>query len=139
MYYTTTRDFQNFAPTRLFFDPGFNVIDCTIVRIANHYVLVLKDNSRLQRNLRVAFGDSPAGPWRDVSKPFTQPFTEGPTVLKIGDGWIIYFDAYRESIYGAVKTRDFKTFVDITRHVSFPEGHKHGTALQVPRQAVEQL
>jgi hypothetical protein len=139
MYYTTTRDFQYFAPTKLFFDPGFNVIDCTIVRNANHFVLVLKDNSRLQRNLRVAFGDSPVGPWRGVSKPFTQPFTEGPTVLKIGDDWIIYFDAYRDGIFGAVKTRDFKTFVDITRQVSFPEGHKHGTALQVARQAVEQL
>ena len=32
MYYTTTRDFKTFAPTKLFFDPGFSVIDCTIVR-----------------------------------------------------------------------------------------------------------
>jgi hypothetical protein len=31
MYYTTTRDFEIFAPTKLFFDPGFSVIDGTIV------------------------------------------------------------------------------------------------------------
>ena len=55
MYYTTTRDFETFAPTKLFFDPGFSVIDCTIVRNGKPYVLVLKDNSRPQMNLRVAF------------------------------------------------------------------------------------
>ena len=34
MYYTTTRDFKTFAPAKLFFDPGFSVIDCTIVKDA---------------------------------------------------------------------------------------------------------
>jgi alpha-L-fucosidase len=161
MYYATTRDFKTFTQAKLFFDPDFSIIDCTIVKVANgcgrspdratrpteglpgagsgdprttdvkdgdRYVLVLKDNSRPERNLKVAFGDSPLGPWHDVSKPFTGQFTEGPTVLKIGDDWIIYFDAYRENVYGAVKTRDFKTFTDITKEVSFPQGHKHGTA-----------
>jgi hypothetical protein len=66
MYYTMTRDFQTFAPAKLFYDPGFSVIDCTIVKVNKEYVLVLKDNSRPQRNLRVAFGDSPLGPWRDL-------------------------------------------------------------------------
>lgn len=139
MYYTTTRNFKEFTPTTLFFDPGFSVIDCTIVRDGDRYVLVLKDNTRPQRNLRVAFGDSPLGPWRHVSEPFTQQFTEGPTVLKIGEEWIIYFDAYREGIYGAVKTRDFKSFSDITKEVAFPEGHKHGTVLRVPRKTLHVL
>jgi predicted GH43/DUF377 family glycosyl hydrolase len=131
MYYTTTRDFQTFTPTKLFFDPGFSVIDCTIVPRGDKYVLVLKDNTRPQRNLRVAFGDSPLGPWRDVSKPFTQNFTEGPTVLNIGEEWVIYFDAYRDEVYGAVTTRDFKTFDDLSTKVSFPKGHKHGTVLRL--------
>jgi hypothetical protein len=131
MYYTTTRDFQTFEPTKLFYEPGFSVIDCTIVPYGDEYVLVLKDNTRPQRNLRVAFGDSPLGPWRDVSTPFTQNFTEGPTVLNIGEEWIVYFDAYREEIYGALRTRDFKEFEDITTEVSFPKGHKHGTVLRL--------
>jgi hypothetical protein len=139
MYYTTTADFRTFTPTGLFFDPGFNVIDCTIVGRDDSYVLVLKDNLPKQMNLRVAFGDSPVGPWRDVSAPFTASFAEGPSVLKLGDDWIIYFDAYREGNYGAAKTRDFKSFVDVTGQVSFPEGHNHGTALQVSRSIVERL
>jgi hypothetical protein len=138
MYYTTTRDFEQFAPAKLFVDPGFSVIDCTIVKDADCYILVLKDNSRPTRNLRVAFGASPLGPWTDVSPAFTEPFTEGPTVARVGDDWLIYYDAYEKGIDGAAKTRDFKTFADATE-VSFPKNHKHGTVLAVPRSVVENL
>lgn len=139
MYYTTTRDFETFAPTKLFFDPGFSVIDCTIVNFGERYALVLKDNSRSAMNLRVAFGASPVGPWQDFSPPFTQTFTEGPTVLKDRDDYLIYFDAYRQGNYGAVKTRDFKSFEDVSKKVSFPTGHKHGTALRIPRSLLSGL
>jgi hypothetical protein len=139
MYYTTTRDFETFTPTKLFLDPGFSVIDCQILKDGARYVLLLKDNTRPQRNVRVAFSDSPLGPWKNISPPFTEQFTEGPCALKVGDDWLIYFDAYREGIYGAVKTRDFKTFTNITKEVSFPEGHKHGTAFRAPRTVLDEL
>ncbi len=139
LYYTTTRDFQNFTSEKLFFDPGFSVIDPFILKDGQQYVLVCKDNSRPNLNLRVAFSQTPLGPWQDVSAPFTPKFTEGPCALKIGDDWLIYFDSYRKNIYGAVKTRDFKKFTDVTADVSFPEGHKHGTALRVPRNILDGL
>ncbi len=139
MYFTTTRDFKTFAPTKLFLDPDFSVIDCQILKDGKRYVLLLKDNTRPQRNLRVAFGDLPLGPWTDISAPFTQKFTEGPCALKIGDDWLVYFDAYQEKIYGAVRTRDFKTFTNITSEVSFPADHKHGTAIKVPRAILDGL
>ena len=133
MYYTTTRDFEEFAPAQLFCDPGFSVIDAVIVRDGDRYVLVLKNNSREVHQLHAAVGDSPLGPWREVTAPFTDHYTEGPTVMRIGDEWIVYFDAYRQEIYGTAKTKDFKTFADATAQVSFPQGHKHGTVLQIPR------
>jgi hypothetical protein len=139
LYYATTRDFKSFTPAKLFFEPGYSVIDAFILQDGNRYVLVHKDNTRPVRALRVAFGNSPLGPWRDVSAPFTEGFTEGPCALKIGDDWLVYFDAYRERFYGAVKTRDFRTFVEVTKEVSFPEGHKHGTALRVPREILDGL
>jgi hypothetical protein len=139
LYCTTTRDFKTFTPTKLFFNPGFSVIDGFILQDGARYVLVFKDNTRPVRAVRVAFGDNPLGPWRGVSEPFTDKFTEGPCALKIGDDWLIYFDAYQDRYYGAVKTRDFKTFVDATDLVSFPEGHKHGTALRVPRGILDGL
>ena len=134
MYYTTTRDFKEFAPAQLFCDPGFSIIDAVIVRDGDSYVLVLKNNSREVHQLHAAVGDAPLGPWRDVTEPFTDHYREGPSVMRLGDEWIVYFDAYRDEIYGAAKTKDFKTFADATDHVSFPKGHKHGTVLQVPRE-----
>ena len=139
LFCTTTRDFTNYTPTKLFYDGGFSVIDPFILKDGGRYVLVCKDNSRPALNLRVVFADSPLGPWQDVSAPFTQKFTEGPCALKVGEDWLICFDAYRQKLYGAVKTRDFKTFTDITPEVSFPVGHKHGTALRVPREILEGL
>jgi alpha-L-fucosidase len=139
MYATTTRDFQTFTPATLFFDPGFSVIDCVIVNDGGQHVLVFKDNSRPMRNLRVAFGDSALGPWREVAEPFTSQFTEGPSAIKLGDDWIIYFDSYRSQTYGAMKTRDFHTFTDISDEVSFPADHHHGTALRVPRKVLDYL
>ena len=139
LYFTTTRDFQNFAPAKLFLDPGFSVIDPFILKAGGRFVLVCKDNSRTNLNLRVAFGSTPLGPWKNMSEPFTQKFTEGPAALKVGDDWLVYFDAYRQKIYGAIKTRDFITFTDVTHEVSFPVGHKHGTAIKAPREILDGL
>ena len=139
LYATTTRDFENFTPAKLFFEPGFSVIDGFIAQFDGHYVLLHKDNSRPNLSLRVAFADKPLGPWRAASAPFTEKFTEGPAALEVGQDWLIYFDMYRAHRYSAVRTRDFKFFTNITAAVSFPEGHKHGTALRVPRSVLEAL
>ena len=140
MYVTTTKDFQSFTPTRLFLDPTFSVIDCVIVkRGEKDYVLVLKDNTRPERDIKVAFSNSALGPYTDISKPFTEQFTEGPTVVKVKKNWLIYYDSYRKSIYGAATTRDFVNFRDITNEVSVPKGHKHGTILTVKKKVVKDL
>ncbi len=139
LYVTTTRDFETFTPAKLFFDPDYSVIDGFILKDGNRYVLLHKDNSRPVRKVRAAFADNPLGPWNDVTAPFTEQFTEGPSAVKAGDDWIIYFDRYRVRQTGAVKTRDFKTFTNITDQCSFPDEHRHGTALSVSPDVVENL
>src|SRR6185437_7519088 len=53
LYCTTTRDFVTFTPTRLYYDPGYSVIDAMILqRGPKDFVLVFKDNTRLQRNIK---------------------------------------------------------------------------------------
>ncbi|MCX6237943.1 MAG: glycoside hydrolase family 43 protein [Bacteroidia bacterium] len=140
LYYTTTKDFVTFSETKLFFDPGFSVIDAMIVkRGKDDYVLVLKDNTRSFRNIKVAFGKSAIGPYQNVSAPFTGFKTEGPTVAKVGSEYLIYYDSYGDKKYGAAKTSDFKTFVDVTSQISLPVGHKHGTIFKVNEKIVEAL
>ncbi len=140
MYYTTTKDFISFTGTKLFLDPGFSVIDAVIVKRAiKDYVLVLKDNTRPERNIKVAFADNPLGPYKNVSPPFTDHFTEGPSVVKVNNNWLIYFDSYQKKIYDAVITNDFKTFRPITDSISVPVGHKHGTIFTTNKKILKGL
>ncbi len=140
LYYMTTRDFKKFSKAQLFYDPGFSVIDATLAPLGGaSYVMVLKDNTRPMRNIKVAFAKSPYGPWSEASEPFTESFTEGPSTAKVGDWWYIYYDSYQHKIYGAHRTKDFKTFQDQTGAVSFPVGHKHGTVFMAPEELVEGL
>ncbi len=140
MYVTTTKDFKTFSETKLFLDPGFSVIDAVIVKRGDKdYVLVLKDNTRPERNLKVAFADNPMGPWKNISNPFSDKFTEGPSVIRLKNEWLIYFDSYQKKIYEAVSTTDFKEFSNVTTDVRVPEGHKHGTIVPVKRKIIRQL
>jgi hypothetical protein len=140
LYYMTTKDFKTFSKVQLFYDPDFSAIDATLVkRGKGDYVMVVKDNSRPMRNIKVAFAKSPYGPWSAASEPFTESFTEGPSTAKVGDWWYIYYDSYRHKIYGAHRTKDFKTFQNQTGTVNFPVGHKHGTVFMADEKLVEGL
>lgn len=140
LYYITTKDFETVSDAKLLYDPGFSCIDAVIVKRAKEdYVMVLKDNTRPNRNLKIAFAKSPTGPYSPASEAFTETFVEGPTVEKVGEEYYIYFDVYRRKIFGAMRTKDFITFTDETENVSVPGGHKHGTIFKAPASVVENL
>lgn len=140
MYYTTTKDFESFSETQLFIDPHFSIIDAVIVeRGKTDYMLVLKDNTRPERNLKVGFGSSPLGPYENISEPFTGKFTEGPTIIKKKDAWYIFYDAYELKRYGVSKTTDFVHFEDVSEQAQLPEGHKHGTIFKADRGVLKKL
>lgn len=141
IYATTTPDFKSFTPTRLFFDAGFNVIDATLLQANNRTYLIVKDETLkpVQKNLRLATGPSPEGPFTDLTPPFTRSWVEGPTALRVGENYIIYYDCYTEGHYGAVSSPDLKHWTDITAQLAFPAGARHGTVLQVPGSIVAQL
>jgi hypothetical protein len=140
LYYTTTTDFKTFSPTKLFLDPGFSVIDAEIVkRGKGDYVLVMKDNTRPNRNILVAFSNNPIGPYTSYTKRFTEMYSEGPTVTKAGNDWLIYYDSYRLKKFGAMRTTDFKTFTNIADSILVPEGHKHGTIFKVTKKTLKKV
>jgi len=143
MYRTTTKDFETYTETTLFVEPGFNVIDATIANIGNRCVMVLKDETRHPpaKNLRIATSDRVTGPWAVASEPFSPPglWVEGPTCLRVGDWWHVYFDAYAKHRYGAMRTKDFQTWEDISSQLRFPKDTRHGTAFRVPRAALDRL
>jgi len=140
MYYVTTKDFKTFSDTKLFFEPGFSVIDCVLLKRAkNDYVLVLKDNTRPMRNIKVAFGKTPLGPFENISAPLTDYLSEGPTVLKKDNDWLIYYDNYGAKNYQAIRTSDFKNFENVSSKIQLPEGHKHGTITTISKKKLKKL
>ena len=141
MYSTTTKDFKSFTPTRLFYDGGFNVIDATMLHAEGKYYLIVKDETAhpVKKNLRIAVGASPNGPFGDISEPFTPAWVEGPSAIRIGDDYIVYFDCYRQHCYGAVRSRNLKDWEDVSSRISFPKGTRHGTVLRVPKSVVNRL
>lgn len=148
MYFTTTRDFATFAPTKLFYDPGFSVIDATLLHAKGRHYFIVKDETRNppKKHLRIAESDDVQGPFRNLAAPFTPAglWVEGPTAIQIGDDCIVYYDAYQTKHYGALRSRDLKTWEDVTARMSFPdEGTpvrmRHGTVIAVPYEIVATL
>ncbi len=142
LYYTTTKDFRTFEPTKLLYDRGFRVIDADIIRDGTRYVMFLKDERERppQKNIRLAYAERPEGPWTQATRPITGDYwAEGPTVLRVDDEWIVYFDRYRDHRYGAIASTNLATWEDVTAYLAVPDGMRHGTAFAVPRVDAERL
>lgn len=145
MYYVTTKDFKKFSETKLFYEPGFNVIDSFIARDpdSGRWVMFLKDETKhpkTQKNLRAAFSEKAQGPYGPASEPITGRYwAEGPSALRIDGRWIVIFDKYTEHKYGAVASTDLNEWQDISDQVRFPRGARHGTTFQVTRDVLNKL
>ncbi len=148
MYATTTRNFVDFTPTRLFYDPGFSVIDATFVRAHGKDYFLVKDETRHppKKYLQLAAAKGMQGPFGKLGTPITKPglWVEGPSALQVGEDVIVYYDAYTSKHYGALRSRDLFTWEDVTAKMQFPdEGTpqrmRHGTAIAVPATLINKL
>lgn len=142
MYYVATKDFASFSPTRLLYDGGFNAIDAIIIKAPGDYVMIVKDETRYpvaKKHLRVARAKKATGPYGPASPPITVDWVEGPTALKVEDAWIVYYDEYTRKHYGAIRSKDLRTWDVITDRISFPGGVRHGTAFEVDPAVIAKL
>lgn len=146
IYYVTTKDFKEFSPTQMFFNPDFSVIDAAIVKDnkSQDLIMVVKnENSNPpEKNLRITRSrDITHGFPTEVSAPITGDYwAEGPAPLFVGDTLYVYFDKYRDHRYGAVRSLDHgKTWEDISDQTSFPQGIRHGTAFAVDEAVLDKL
>ncbi|WP_426104536.1 GDSL-type esterase/lipase family protein [Massilia sp. TSP1-1-2] len=148
MYATTTRDFKSFTPTKLFYDPGFSVIDATFVRALGKSWLMVKDETRHppRKYLQLAAAPDVRGPFGQLGAPITKSglWVEGPTALQVGQDVIVYYDAYTSKHYGALRSPDMVNWEDVTAKMQFPDDGtalrmRHGTAIAVPAALVDTL
>jgi hypothetical protein len=144
IYYTKTKDFKTFSKTALLYEQGFNVIDAAIIHDGKRYVMLLKDETNKpfqpQKNIRLAFSPKATGPYSAPTAPITGAYwAEGPTAIKLGGQWFVYFDKYTEKQYGLIVSTDLKQWTDLSDQLAMPKGMRHGTVFEVPEAVVNGL
>ena len=144
LYATTTADFATFTPTRVQYEPGFNVIDETLVRDGGGWLMFVKNETEIPAAAKYIYlvqAPSPAGPWSAPGAPVSPAgvWSEGPTAIKIGGWWHLYFDEYRDHRYGLVRSADLVHWEDVSDRLVMPKGIRHGTVLRVSRAIVDGL
>jgi len=142
-YSTTTKDFKSFSPTRLLWNPGFNVIDATIIPYKKRWLMIAKDERKapvVKKSLFAATAPTPQGPWTIVSTDLgNRSWIEGPTAVDLGDRVRVYFDVYTDHKWGALESSDLRTWSDVSDKVKMVPGARHGTIHRLPRSVAAKL
>lgn len=131
---TSTADFQSLKEARVFFEPGYSVIDATVIRDGDGYLMAYKDErgwngvGTTHKCIRLARFPSMGaaielGPQLPVSP------VEGPSLFRRGEELVIIFDHFLEDRYGAMASADGSTWRPAELHV--PPGMRHGSVLPV--------
>jgi hypothetical protein len=143
IYRTTTRDFKEYGRAELFLDPGFNVIDATIVRDGGRCLMFLKDETlrpEARKDIRLAVADHALGPYLVGPEPVSQQnWVEGPTAFRAGLDMFVLFDAYTRKRFEGVRSRDLKTWTALGAELEMPPGARHGTVFAVPERILKGL
>lgn len=151
-----TTDFVTFTSAKVLFDQNFSVIDGqiafddrgTATADDDRWVMAIKreTNAPGGKNIRLTFTNpTQTDPWSAASAPILGPGSslraseqvEGPSLIRFGDEWLLYADAFTSGHYSLISSPDLVTWKDETAALSFPVGHpRHGTALVVDRDLV---
>jgi polygalacturonase len=144
IYAVTTKDFETFSPAKLYYDGGFNVIDATLAPNGSEWLMFVKNEQltpKTEKNIRMVRAKTINGPFSEPSAPISGSayWAEGPSAVKVGDEWRVYFDKHQEGKYGAAVTRDLQTWTDVSEKVSLPTDARHGTVIAVSSDVIDNL
>lgn len=152
MLYATTRDFRTFSAPRVWDDPGYSVIDSTVIKDRGTYYRFTKDE-------RDPSSSSPCSKFITEEKARDLTATEygfvadclgsgaiqrgeGPTVFKsnTGNKWYLFVDEYGLRGYVPFETTDLASgrWTQSTDY-ALPASPRHGTVLPVTGAEYERL
>ena len=135
IWHCTTEDFVRYSPAALFFDPGYSVIDATVTRSGDRFMMAFKDErgindpSTSHKHILVTTFARPGGRFSRPTGPVSPAAVEGPCFFRRGDEWILLFDHYLEGRYGAASSRDGIEWVPA--EIALPVGTRHASVLTV--------
>ncbi|MFD9985325.1 family 43 glycosylhydrolase [Streptomyces massasporeus] len=152
MLYATTKDFRTFSEPKVWNDPGYSVIDSTVVRYKDEYYRYTKDE-------RDPGSSSPCSKFITGEKSTSLTSTkydlvadcigkgamdrgEGPTVFKSNTEkkWYLFIDEYGGRGYVPFETTDLASgkWTPSTDY-QLPASPRHGTVLPVTQQEYDRL
>jgi hypothetical protein len=118
------------------FDPGYTVIDSTIVAHEGVFYLLFKDERfgyehGEHRHIKVATSPALDGPYTVVTGAVTPSITEGPAVLRRPDanGWYLLYDHCMDDRYGLSASDDLLYWEIVGSE--FPPNARHGSVVRV--------
>jgi signal transduction histidine kinase len=137
IYYTTTKDFQTFAPTKLLYDPGYSIVDAMLLAVNERYYLIFQDT--LVNHLRMAVGEKATGPFGPPGSTFEADYAEGPMAFQLGNQVVIGYHLIAQSRSGAVRTSDMVHWEDISAGIFLPLASGPGEILEVAGEKLNPL
>ncbi len=140
-----TEDFCTFSEPQVLFDPGFTVIDATIVPHADAVYMFFKDERfghvhGEHRYIQVAKAPRLAGPYTIVTDAVTPSITEGPAVIRPvdSDRWFLMYDHCMDNCYGVSVSHDLLHW-QIVDDANFPPNARHGSVFGVTEAELARL
>lgn len=152
--YAVRKSGDKFGSARLFLDRNVSLIDPVLGfdEAGQRWVMIIKHELTPElggKNFRLAFAPadlaSPFPPaFSELSDPILGPgspirpreWIEGPSLIRDGDTWRLYGDAYRDGHYSMITSTDFEAWHDETSALEVPAGTRHGTVFRAPRAAI---
>jgi hypothetical protein len=128
-----TEDFRRYSPAELFFDPGFPVIDATVARDGDRFLMAFKDERGINelttsyKHILLTTFKKPGGTFEPAFGPVSPAPVEGPTLFRRAGEWVLIFDHFLEGRYGAVSSRDGLSWSPA--EVVVPAGARHASVL----------
>ena len=152
MMYATTRDFRTFSEPKVWVDPGYSVIDSTVVKHGGTYYRYTKDERNntsstpcskfivAQRSASLLDLD-----WDFVADCIGKGSIsqgEGPTIFKSNteEKWYLFIDEFGGRGYVPFESTDLSSGVwTMSTGYSLPARPRHGTVLPVAQAEYERL
>ncbi|MEA4874391.1 LamG-like jellyroll fold domain-containing protein [Anaerorhabdus sp.] len=147
IYAVTTKDFVEFSYPYSFYNPGYNVIDGTVLPLDGKYWLFYKDERKAAQTIFFASTNNIAngfGLAYDDKFIFNQKFIEGPFVAKVEDEYILYVDYFPQGKFYVSKFTKLGSdmnfeWLDESEYILPNEDVRHGSIIPVTQNELDKI
>jgi hypothetical protein len=143
IYYTITKDFQQFAPSRLLFNADCLAIDSYVYLGTDkqYYVFFKVDRQeKPKRGILMAKAPAREGPYvvdPNMVSVAEEGWAEGPCAVKVGKTIRLYYAC--QNYFSAYESTDMKHWTSLRRDIAAPSGYRHGTVIGISTEEAKRL